>query len=71
MINICHNCLYHEKCIMYRYNDIKMKYMKKITRCKNRDGNIVIYVEECSKFTRRMFKNSPKKLEELRRKKGY
>ena len=53
MINICHNCLYHEKCIMYRYQNVQTKYMKRVHRNKNRDGDIVIYVEECTKFKKR------------------
>ena len=61
MINICHNCMYHEKCIMYRYNNIQTKDMKKVSRLKNRDGEMVIYVEECVKFTRRVFKRPSKK----------
>lgn len=70
MINICHNCLYHEKCIMYRYSNVQTKFMKKVHRMKNRDGEMVIYVEECSKFTKRMFLYSKRKLEKLKQKKG-
>ena len=62
MRNICHKCLYHGRCMMYRYNNIQTKYMKKVDRLKNRDGNIVIYVEKCSKFTERKFKHSLEKL---------
>ena len=62
MINICHNCLYHERCMAYRYNNIKTKYMEKITVSKNADGNPVIFVEKCRKFTGRMFKYYPEKL---------
>lgn len=69
MKNICHNCLYHENCMAYRYNNIRTKYMKKVHRKKNKDGNIVIYVEKCSKFTERMFKFYPKKLRKLKKQK--
>lgn len=68
MRNICHNCLFHEKCICYRYNNIKTKNMKKISRIKNKDGNFVIYVEECSKFTNRMFKYYPEEMRKILKK---
>ena len=67
MSNICHKCLYHERCMVYRYNNVQTKYMKKVYRQKNNDGNKVIYVEECSKFTQRIFKYSSEK---LKKKKG-
>jgi len=63
MSNICHNCVFHEKCIMYRYNNIQTKSMKKVSRIENKDGNIVIYVEECNNFIKRKFKYTPEKLE--------
>ena len=69
MKNICHNCLYHEKCIAYRYKNVKTKHMKKINRLKNKDGELVIYVEKCSKFTERMFKYYPVELRKLKKQK--
>lgn len=63
MINICHKCIFYEKCIAYRYNNIQTKQMKKVSRKENKDGNIVIYVEECNNFIKRKFKYTPEKLE--------
>lgn len=62
MINICHNCLYHEKCMAYRYNNIKIKEMEKINIQKDKEGNSIIFVEKCRKFTTRMFKYYPEKI---------
>ena len=53
--NICHSCRYHEKCMEYRYENIKLKCMEKIETKKNKDGNDVIYVQECYKFSKRTF----------------
>lgn len=69
MSNICHNCLYHEKCMAYRYNNIKTKDMEKITVKKNKDGKPVIFVEKCQKFTARMFKYYPKEIRDKKIKK--
>lgn len=62
MSNICHNCVFHEKCMAYRYNNIKTEHMKEVSRKVNKDGKIIIYVEECDNFTPRMFKYYSKKL---------
>lgn len=62
MSNICHNCIYHEKCMSYRYKNIKTEYMEKISREKNKEGLIIIYVEKCNQFIQRKFKYYPKKL---------
>jgi hypothetical protein len=40
----------------FRYDNIILKRMKKITRIKNRDGNLVIYVQECDKYKEREWK---------------
>jgi len=56
MSNICQRCLYHELCFDYRYSNVKTKYMKKVNRKKNKDGETVIYVEKCNKFVSRKFK---------------
>ena len=69
MKNICHNCLYHEKCMAYRYNNVRTKCMKKVHKLINKDGNTIIYVEECSKFTERMFKYYPEKIRKLKKQK--
>lgn len=63
MSNICHRCIYHEKCMGYRYNNIQTKKMKKVSRVENKDGNIIIYVEECDDFIKRKFKYTPERLE--------
>ena len=56
MKNICSRCVYHEVCIAYRYSNVKTDYMKKIRRESNKEGNFVIFVEECKKFVNRKFK---------------
>lgn len=56
MSNICIRCAYHELCLCYRYSNVKTKYMKKVNRQKNKDGETVIYVEKCNKFISRKFK---------------
>lgn len=53
--NICHSCKFHEKCMDYRYENIKLKFMEEIETLKNKDGNEVIYVQRCSKFIKRRF----------------
>ena len=62
MINICHNCLYHEKCISYRYNNVRQSYMLEIEDKANKDGIIIIYVQKCSKYTGRKFKYRPNEI---------
>ena len=61
MSNICHNCVYHEKCISYRYNNVRTKYMNKVNIQQNKDGKKVIFVEKCRNFTPRRFKYYPNK----------
>jgi hypothetical protein len=63
MRNICHECIYHEKCMGYRYNNVQTRFMKKVYKEKNKDGNIIIFVEECNNFIKRKFKYVPMKLE--------
>lgn len=62
MRNICHECVYHEKCMVYRYNNIQTKSMKEVSRIENRDGNTIIFVEKCDNFKKRKFKYVPEKL---------
>ena len=62
MSNICHNCVFHEKCISYRYSNVKTEYMEKVRVQENKEGIPIIYVEECKKFLTRMFKYYPEKL---------
>lgn len=40
----------------YRYENIRLKYMKKITRIASYDERIIIYVSECDKFQKNMWK---------------
>ena len=54
--NICSQCKYQFDCISYRYNNKPLKYMKKYTKEMTKDGQIVIYVNECERFTKRKFK---------------
>lgn len=44
----------------FRYENIKLKHMQKIRIKNNYDKKPVIYVEECSKFKRREWKNREK-----------
>ena len=37
----------------FRYENITLKYMKNITRIKNRDGDFIIYVQKCDKYKER------------------
>lgn len=53
MSNICHKCRNHEFCIEFRYNNIKLKRMEEITIEKNKDGKEIIFVQKCSKFSKR------------------
>ena len=53
----------------YRYNNVRTKCMKKVHKLINKDGNTIIYVEECSKFTERMFKYYPEKIRKLKKQK--
>lgn len=65
--NICHGCIYHERCMAYRYKNIKTKFMKKVAIKENKDGNKVIYVEKCDKFIKRFFKYVPERLSDLKK----
>ena len=56
MSNICSRCIYHEMCFDYRYSNVETKYMKKIKRATNKDGEVVIYVEKCSKYVSRKYR---------------
>ena len=40
----------------FRYKNIELECMRKVTRETNKDGNIVIYVEECNKFEKKHWK---------------
>ena len=40
----------------YRYENIRLKYMKEITRTPSYDGKIVIYVKKCEKFEKNTWK---------------
>ena len=42
--------------MIYRYNNIEKKCMKKVNRKILEDGRIVIFVEECDSFSGRKFK---------------
>ena len=64
MSNICHNCLHHERCMLYRYNNIHKNFMIEIDKMNTKDGKVVIYVQKCSKFKGRKFKYYPNKTEE-------
>lgn len=70
MSNICHRCIYHEKCMMYRYNNVRTKYMEEITKKKNKDGNIVIYVSKCRGYIHRNYKYTLETLREIKKRKG-
>lgn len=75
MINICHNCVYHEKCMAYRYSNVRTKNMKKIHVKENKEGRKIIYVEKCNKFIGKKFKYYPERLrekkEEYKKRKKY
>ena len=49
-MNICKNCVFWRYCIPYRYSNIEKEYMEKVNRKPNDDGDLVIYVEKCTKF---------------------
>lgn len=58
-MNICKKCIFWQKCMEYRYANIQRNYMTKVTRKENSDGNTVIFIEECEKYTRfKPFKGS-------------
>lgn len=40
----------------FRYENILLKRMKEVTRLKNRDGKIIIYVQKCDKYREREWK---------------
>lgn len=40
----------------YRYENIRLKYMKEITRIPSYDDKIVIYVKKCEKFKKTTWK---------------
>ena len=63
MRNICHECVYHEKCMGYRYNNVQTKFMEKVSKQENKDGNTIIFVEECNNFKKRKFKYVPEMIE--------
>jgi len=41
----------------FRYKNIELKYMEKITRMPNKDGDLVIYVLKCKKMQRKIWKS--------------
>ena len=43
-------------CFDYRYSNVKTKYMTKVKREKNKDGEIVLYIEKCKKFVSRKYR---------------
>lgn len=51
-MNICKNCLFWGYCMQFRYRNIEKPYMEKVNRKPNRDGDMVIYVEKCKKYTK-------------------
>lgn len=48
--NICSRCKYQFKCMEFRYKNIELKFMQKISIKNNCDKSPIIYVQECSKF---------------------
>nr|DAX01478.1 MAG TPA: hypothetical protein [Bacteriophage sp.] len=48
--------MYQYKCIEFRYSNIILKHMQEVTRVKNKDGNIIIYVQKCKKYTKKEWK---------------
>lgn len=40
----------------FRYENIKLKYMKKITVKKNKDNKPIIYVQKCDNFSKNVWK---------------
>ena len=34
----------------YRYNNVQKEFMEKVNRKPNSEGNLVIYVEACTRF---------------------
>lgn len=51
-MNICKNCVFWEYCLQFRYENVQTKYMLKVNRKPNKDGNLVIYVEKCKRYIR-------------------
>ena len=42
--------------MQYRYENIKLKYMREIIRLPSYDNKIVIYVKKCDKFKKNTWK---------------
>lgn len=51
-MNICRKCVRWHECMQFRYENIQKNFMEEVTRKPNSDGELVIYVQKCSKFVK-------------------